>query len=252
MLKKHSTILLLSILVCCQNTSTRNIGNSVVDPTNNENSVNISSNSPVKSQTDPSKIENNQKGYKQLLSIYNAYKDKVEKLEYIDDDWAVKINKKWFYWANGRLLPKEERLNWENFAPYPFYNYPKDLPPIRVLNEEDKKHLSHRLENNKKSPPRRHSGIYNEIWRVYDRNTSWERVKTFYFLGISTEIHREILEDLALIEEEILEKSKTDYELKAFIQTLKSIHAYNFRYIDGTRSLSYHSYGAALDFVPKK
>jgi hypothetical protein len=91
----------------------------------------------------------------------------------------------------------------------------------------------------------------NTLWRIHDKETSWQRVKTTYFLGFKLQIHRDLLEDLAKVEEEIQRQMPENRELSRFIQTLSRIDGYNWRQIAETETLSTHSYGVAMDLILK-
>ncbi len=185
-----------------------------------------------------------------LSALRLAYPARIEEVARRQGDWAVRVGGEWYFWANGRLLPERERPNWERYDPLPFYLYPRSLPPVPRLSEKEKARIAERLKGMEKKPPLRHSGFTDAIWRIHDRASSWERMKTTYFLGMKTEIHRDLLEDLAAVEEEILAGAERDPALKEFIKSLRRLSGYNWRRIDGTSSLSYHSYGAALDIIP--
>ena len=88
------------------------------------------------------------------------------------------------------------------------------------------------------------------MWKLDDRESSWQKVKTIYFLGLKVEIHRELLEDLAAVEEEIQQNMLNDSELKKYVDSLVQLEGYNWRTISGTASLSFHSYGVAVDILP--
>jgi hypothetical protein len=186
-----------------------------------------------------------------LTALKEAYPQRVDAVERRDDDWAIQVGEQWFYWAQGRLLPSELRDRWENYHAIPFYNYSRELRPIRPLTEEENAALQERLRHRDENPPTRHPGFYNAVWRIHDRDSSWARVKTTYFLGIKTTIHRELLEDLAGVEEDILEAARHDPELAAFVDSIAALEGYNWRRIADTASLSYHSYGAAIDIIPR-
>ena len=66
------------------------------------------------------------------------------------------------------------------------------------------------------NPPSRHPAFFNALWKLDDRESSWQKVKTIYFLGLKVEIHRELLEDLAAVEEEIQQNMLNDLELKKY------------------------------------
>ncbi len=200
---------------------------------------------------DPHEPPEPDRGALVLTALKGAYPQKVETVERRDGDWAVKVGGRWFYWAGGRLLPEELRSRWEDYDPIPFYNYSRELRPIPSLSDEEQAALELRLGERDENPPARHPGFYNAIWRIHDRDSSWARMKTTYFLGIKTTIHRELLEDLARVEEDILQAARHDPELAAFVNSIATLEGYNWRRIAETASLSYHSYGAAIDIIPR-
>lgn len=190
-------------------------------------------------------------GRKVFEAFARAYPERVEATEFRDGDWALRIDGKWFYWAEGRLLPEELRLDRRDYSRHPFYPYPKDMPPLRVLSEEEKRGLEYRLENREANPPTRHPGLFNALWELHDRETSWHKVKTTYFLGLKTQIHRNLLEDLADVEEAIYDAARRSTEVRRFIDSLAQLEGYSWRRISGTASLSFHSYGTAIDLLPR-
>ncbi len=190
-------------------------------------------------------------GRQVLSAMQAAYPDRIDETAYRNGDWAVLIDGAWFYWADGRLLPEKLLGKKDSYDPYPFYRYPKELPPLEELTEEEKKKIRERLKKREAAPSSRHPGFYKALWRIEDRASSWDRVKTIYFLGMKTQIHRDLLEDLAQVEEEILRKAASDGELAPFIDSLVDFAGYNWRRIAGTASLSFHSFGTALDILPR-
>ena len=195
-------------------------------------------------------IRGNQFSAEQILRAYsNAYPDRISDVTYRKNDWAMKVYGHWYYWAEGKLLPEESLINSEDYNSHPFYSYPVILPEFQELPEEVKKRLDNMLEDRKTTPLQRHRGFLNSLWRIYDRDTSWARVKTTFFLGFKLQIHRDLLEDLANVEEEIQRRMLVDIELYNFVQSLNRIDGYNWRQIAETETLSVHSYGIAIDLI---
>ncbi|MBN1797574.1 MAG: M15 family metallopeptidase [Spirochaetales bacterium] len=197
--------------------------------------------------------KNFRKSGKQIVYAFKkAYPHKVEQIEFRNNDWALKISGTWFHYCEGRLLPEGSLNQKYEYTAYPFYRYEKGLPPLPVFTEQEKKLIEAKIAEREFNPPHRHPGIYNALWRISDEATAWERVKNIYFLGKKTQIHRELLEELAAVEEEIMEKAKTDSELKAFIASIADTAGYTWRKIADTNSLSCHAYGIAIDIIPKR
>lgn len=183
-------------------------------------------------------------------ALKTAYPDAISEVTRRDGDWALLVRGQWFYWAHGRLLPEDARDNWAKYDPIPFYRYPKELPPIVPLTPPERQGIEEQIRERETNPPRRNSAFYDAIWRAPNEAAAYDRVKTTYFLGRTVEIHRELLEDLAAVEEEILTAERFDPAVARFVQSLGHLEGYNWREISGTSSLSYHSYGAAIDLVP--
>lgn len=185
-----------------------------------------------------------------IIQAYKqAYPAKISEITYRNDDWAMKVYDQWYYWAGGRLLPEELLLQKEKYNRHIFNQYPKDLPEFRELPDQMKRKLDSIVKERKVNPMVRHAGFLDSLWRIYDRDTSWARVKTTYFLGFKLQIHRDLLEDLADVEEEIQRRMLVDSGLRDFVQTLNRIDGYNWRRIAETETLSTHSYGIALDLI---
>jgi len=93
--------------------------------------------------------------------------------------------------------------------------------------------------------------FYDDLWRVHNRDESWERVKQIRFLGNPVMIHYSILTQLSLVEERILTLAKTDPEVRKWIENIGTVEGWSWRNISASQSRSLHSYGAAIDILPK-
>jgi hypothetical protein len=58
------------------------------------------------------------------------------------------------------------------------------------------------------------------------------------------------MEELAMVEERVLELAKTDPQIRQWIDGLDILAGWNWRSIADTQSRSFHAYGAALDLLP--
>lgn len=186
-----------------------------------------------------------------VSAFATAYPDRIERVRLRDGDWALEIDGAWYFWAGGRLLPEELRRESSRWDPYPFYYYPARLLPVERPDAAALAALRERVSRRESDPPRRHPGFFNALWRIDDRDSSWRRVKTTWFMGFKLDIHRYLLEDLAAVEEELQARLPEDAELRRYFDGLLKADAYNWREIAGTSSLSFHSYGAAVDLLPR-
>lgn len=185
-----------------------------------------------------------------LLALQSAYPDRVQHIGRRDGDWAILADGTWFYWAAGRLLPEAERADASAYDPLVFYHYEPGATVFREYTNAERDELQARAAEMDRDPPRRHPGFLDKLWRVDNQNSRWERQKTTFFLGLKTMVHRDLLEDLAAVEEEILERARRDFEVAVFVESLRSIEGYNYRLVDGTATLSRHAYGVAVDLIP--
>ncbi len=186
-----------------------------------------------------------------LSAFLYAYPDKIGGVTRNGDDWLIEVGHSLFSWKDGRFLPENLLADDSGFTTHPFYPYPPVLPPIQEPTPEQKRRLEEWIAGREAKPPTRHPGIYNALWRVVDQETAWNQSKTAYFFGHELLVHRDLLDELAAIEEELTARAGGDRELGVYIESLKKVEGFSWRQIADTSSLSYHSYGAAIDFLPK-
>jgi hypothetical protein len=185
-----------------------------------------------------------------MKALAQAYPDRIGPAEFRDGDWAVPVRGTWYYYADGRLLPQELRSSAAEYDPQPFYNYSVELPPWREPTEEESERIRTQAQRRTLHPPKRSQHFFDALWRATNRDESWDRVKSLRFLGRPVYVHYAILEELALVEERILEEAKTNAPLQQWIDNIDVLDGWNWRDIAGTESRSFHSYGAALDLLP--
>jgi hypothetical protein len=71
------------------------------------------------------------------------------------------------------------------------------------------------------------------------------------FLGFSVQVHERIAEALRDVARECEALRSSNLRIAAFFSGLAEIDGFNYRDVAGTLSRSYHSYGLALDLIPK-
>jgi hypothetical protein len=187
-----------------------------------------------------------------MKALYEAFNDKIERVEYRKNDWAVLMNGVWYYYAKGRLLPAKELRKAAKFRPYQFYKYPAELPPqTEASPEEIELYLSWTNETGSNILSRSVS-FPGALWKASTRKETEKQIVEITFLGKKTSVHIGIQPKLAIIEEQIIEAAKTDKTIQKWIENLGSSGAYYWRVIAKTKSRSYHSYGLAIDLLPEK
>jgi hypothetical protein len=186
-----------------------------------------------------------------MKALAAAYPDRIGPAEFRGGDWAVPLRDTWYYYAGGRLLPEELRDTAAEYDPQPFYNYLPELPPWKKPSPEEAARFRNMTDNRNKKPPKRSQHFYDALWRARNRDEAWERVKSLRFLGKSVTVHYSILEELSLVEEHILSLAKTDSQVRAWVDGIRTLSGWNWRSIADTQSRSFHAYGAAIDILPK-
>lgn len=165
-------------------------------------------------------------------------------------DWAVQVGGAWFYYAQGRLLPEDLRNRYAEYDPQPFYNYPAELPAWKDPSPEETERFRSSAQRRQDSPPKRSQFFFDALWRASTREESYERVKTMRFLGKSVTVHYSIMEELALVEERILQEANNSTLVRQWVNRLDTLAGWNWRSIADTQSRSFHAYGAAVDLLP--
>jgi hypothetical protein len=186
-----------------------------------------------------------------MKALAQGYPDRVGPAEFRDGDWAAKVRGQWFYYAEGRLLPQELRSKAAEYDPQPFYRYSAELPPWVDPTAEESARIRTQSRQRSQHPPKRSQHFHDALWRASSRTEAWDRVKSLRFLGHPVYVHYSILEELALVEELILEEAKTNAQVRQWINNISTLDGWNWRSIADTQSRSFHAYGAAFDLLPK-
>jgi len=185
-----------------------------------------------------------------MKALLAAYPEQIERVTFQENDWTLLMKGKWYYYAGGRLLPENHLANAETYRPYQFYQYPAELPPFSERTPQDIerfKSWTQRPQNNLKR-----SGFFiDELMSAATRAETERQLVSIKFLGKTTRVHNMIKPRLLIIEESIRTAGKNDNTVQAWINTLGSLEGYGWRNIANTQSRSYHSYGLAVDLLPK-
>lgn len=156
-----------------------------------------------------------------------------------------------FYWANGSLLPASELANKENYWTL-LYGYPKELADPANFTEEERVRIKEfGSAESRKNGAGTPMFFFDAVYDSGTRRSLEQHITRISFLGNKTNVHERMKEPLRKVEEKIFALAKTDSEVKAFLDNLKSNDAYQWRIIDGTNRKSFHSLGIAIDVLPK-
>lgn len=181
-----------------------------------------------------------------------------------------------FYWAGGRLLPKEELPHKENYWVLK-YNYTNSLRDPKTFSEEEIERIkSFGSSENRKSTGGTPMFFFDFLYSAQSQKIIEDHIIRTSFLGKQTRIHERIYTPVKNVEKKICELAKITpenlssaaeiakidpneagltaqaKEIREFIVSLKSSDAFYWREISGTSRKSFHSYGIAIDLLPQK
>lgn len=156
-----------------------------------------------------------------------------------------------FYWAGGRLLPKEELANKEIYwvLQYEYENKLRD--PKTYTAEEIEKIKQFGSAENRRNDGGTPMFFFDWLYSAQSQKIIEDHIIRTTFLGKPTRIHERIWTPLKNVEKRILAR-KNSPEISAFLANLKSCDAYHWREIIQTSRKSFHSYGIAIDILPKR
>jgi hypothetical protein len=193
-------------------------------------------------------------GWDEITALAAAYPDRIEEAAVLDGEWALRMDDTWYTWADGRLLPEALRDRADEFVSIRFYRYERGPVQERVVDEELERVLATRTRaqaDGDTDDRLRFNSFLDDLYGVDSARSADILVQRVRFLGMTTRVHPILLEPLAQVERTILALRPHDPEVAEFVNGLGSIHGFNWRNIAGTLRRSYHSYGVALDLVPR-
>ena len=179
-----------------------------------------------------------------FLTFAKAHPDKISDVQFINNDWTMLVNGVRFYFANGRFLPEEKRDEWERFYPWDFYVYPW----VGTVAERQAAFRN----------PVRSVGstfLFDTLYFSPTEDDSWDRQVMYSFLGVKMVINNYIAPLLDRVQERIRIAAETDPSINEWIAELRTSPpslGWNWRNIAGTNRRSLHSYGIALDLLPRE
>jgi len=186
-----------------------------------------------------------------MNAIIEAYPDLIEKCEFRNDDWAVLLRGTWYYFAEGRLLPENQLENASEYRSYQFYNYPEELPPWKQPSSEDIERFKTWTANRSQTTIKRSDFFLNDLWQATTRTETENQLLRFNFLGRPVRLHKLLHDKMITIETQIRTAARTNPQVQTWIDSLGSPAGFAWRNIADTQSRSYHSYGIAIDLLPR-
>ena len=190
-------------------------------------------------------------GEKETLALAAAWPDRIAEAALRNGDWMVQVGDSWFAWAHGRLLPEAKRGEWEKYAPLAFYHYPLDLPALLTLDNAAAAELRSRVKREQRNPPQRSEEFLGALLAASDRKSTVAHLVYLEVAGFSVTVHQAIREHLLRVSAELTDLRRTNPEIAAFLRGLREMDGFNYRFVEGTLTRSLHSYGLAIDMIPK-
>lgn len=186
-----------------------------------------------------------------LDALVKAYPGKITQLALRDGDWSVQVNGRTIYWADGKMLSGSQRENAEDYRPYSFFPNPQQIPPVRVLTDQEKERLDSYISGREEKRDLRSEDYLLALWGMDGYWDSEGTVIIREFLGTRIRIHPDIEQPLKLVEAAILAAVETDPEVAEWYRSLGAIGGYVWRDIAGSANRSLHSFGIAIDVQPQ-
>lgn len=181
-------------------------------------------------------------------------------------DWLLAITSygktSFFYRCNGLYIPESELPNkshyWRVLYHYekevrdPDFNRKQDGLGIPVIRDEEIRRIREMSSvNRRRTGPVSSKAIFDAIYDSSNRRSTELHLKEISLFGKPSTVHEKIVPSLMKVEEAVYEEARTNVEVQNFLHTLESTQAYNWREIRGSSSRSFHSYGIAIDILPK-
>jgi len=185
-----------------------------------------------------------------MRALQIAHPGRISALSFRNNDWAVLLDGTWFYYANGRLLPERFLYRVSQYRHFPIYYYPRELPSLAERTPEQIDNMLNFANTRAAQLPRPYY-FFNALFRAHDRAESYNQQTTVRFLGHSVRVHHAVTPSLALVENRINERAATDASVRAWINNIDRLYGWVWRTIGGTQSRSFHSYGLAIDIMPR-
>jgi hypothetical protein len=181
--------------------------------------------------------------YKIFLAFVKAHPGKISDVLFLDNDWTMLVNGVRFYFAGGRFLPEELRDQWERFSPYDFYLYPwvGTARERRAAFEYPVYSIGS-------------SFLFDTLYFSPTEDDSWGQQVLYSFLGVKMVIHSYIEPFLDRVSDQIRVATQSDPSIEKWIAELRTSppsFGWNWRNIAGTNRRSNHSYGTAIDLLPR-
>lgn len=169
-----------------------------------------------------------------MLALTRAYGPLVELVQSRRDDLVFSVRGKEIFFQEGKMLSEANIPRAPEFVPI-FYAYRKgpreSLPPY--------------------TPRAEWAHDFLDALAGSSEMQIRSRSRRVIFLNRPVTVHELCVDALKRVEEEIWYQAHRSDEVRRFIMELKAVYSTQWRMMRGVNNRSYHSYGLALDLIPR-
>lgn len=190
-----------------------------------------------------------------LRAFLIAYPDKISDIDYDFDigDWYMTVQGTRLYWAQGRLLRKEDRKNYTSWRPYVDYLYPSEVPNPSQFAPEFIAHITSHVRDIRQGNTYPYNiALYDLLYNGATRRGIEANITRVDYLGHRVSVHQDILPHILRVEEKIHRLAEQNPAVQKFVKTIGSTEGYNWREVEDRPVRSNHSWGIAVDILPLK
>jgi hypothetical protein len=200
----------------------------------------------------PAEAETGTEGLLILRSYHHTFPEKTGAPFETSEGWAIRAGTEIFYWADGRLLPSSLLGEREKWKPHDFSLYPREVPQPERSDPAGIERL--RQEGNAEARLAADDRYYGFVSALYggalQRQIEAQLVRV-NFLGRNISVHSIAAEPLKRVDAALKNLAEREDGVRGFIESIGAVDSYNWRQIRGTRRMSYHSWGLAVDIRPE-
>ena len=186
-----------------------------------------------------------------LMALTAVYPERVKDLQFLDGNWSVEVNGTRYFWMNGRMLSDEFRKYWSQYSSYYFRPYTGEAVPLRRYSKEEERRIRDWVNEREKKQMAVHSGFMRSLWGMESPEVAEQTVRKVRFLNRNIRFHPLVVVSLMAVKEEIAGLVQGDGSIRRWLAGMDYFGGYYWRKIAGSANRSMHSYGLAIDFIPK-
>src|SRR5574344_841589 len=149
------------------------------------------------------------------------------------------------YRAGGRYLAEKELVNKEKYLRV-LYPYSRSVRDPSGLSEETAEYITRTV-----SAGHAGNALFSAIYDADSRDSAEKHLCRVMFLGKNVTVNERIVQPLAEIEEKIRKVALSDPSVASFRNSLLSADAYSWSADRNGEEDAFHSFGAAVDVLPK-